>query len=62
MTSTEIKELRHLLGLTQEQFADAIGVTRRALTYWESGQRKPSPTSIKLIERAKGFVYRRDEP
>ncbi len=34
--------LRIQAGLTQQEVADALGVCRVAVTYWESGKRSPS--------------------
>lgn len=34
-------ELRQAAGLTQQELADAIGVTRAAVSFWESGLRTP---------------------
>jgi transcriptional regulator with XRE-family HTH domain len=33
-----IKKLRTLKGLTQQQLADLLGLSRAAVTQWESGQ------------------------
>lgn len=52
MNSISIKQLRVSMALTQGQFAQLIGVTQRAVAYWESGTRVPNSTSVKLIERA----------
>jgi DNA-binding transcriptional regulator YiaG len=38
----KIKSLRKGLGLTQQQFALKLGVSKRALIYWEKGKRSPS--------------------
>ncbi|MCC5609745.1 helix-turn-helix domain-containing protein [Nostoc sp. CHAB 5834] len=46
-----IRELRLLTGLTQEQFAAALGVTYPTINRWENGRSKPSPMAIKLIEQ-----------
>lgn len=45
-----IRELRHLLGLTQEQFAAELGVVYPTVNRWENGHSTPSPMAIKLIE------------
>jgi len=37
-----IKELRQRLGLTQEQFAQRVGVTFSSVNHWENGNRTPS--------------------
>ena len=43
-------ELRHRLGLTQEQFAARLGVTFPTINRWENGRTKPSPLAWKQIE------------
>jgi DNA-binding transcriptional regulator YiaG len=45
-----IKDLRLKLGLTQEQFAQKIGVSFSTVNGWENGKRKPSPLAMKQIE------------
>lgn len=42
-----IKKFRQSLGLTQAQFAEMLGITRRYVVYLESGKYKPS----RLLER-----------
>jgi transcriptional regulator with XRE-family HTH domain len=38
---TRLREGRRGVGLRQQDVADAIGVTRRAVSEWESGLRRP---------------------
>lgn len=38
-----IKELRDKMGLTQEQFAQRVGVTFSTINNWEKGTRTPHP-------------------
>jgi transcriptional regulator with XRE-family HTH domain len=45
-----VKELRGLLGLTQEKFAAKLGVTFPTINRWENGRTKPSPLALKQIE------------
>ena len=40
----KIKELRYKAYLTQEKFADAIGVSPNTIRAWEQGKRNPSLT------------------
>ncbi len=48
-----IKELRNKLDLTQEQFAQRVGVTFSTVNSWENGTRKPHPFLLKrLLEMA----------
>ncbi len=39
-------------GLTQEQFAALLGVSKRTLEQWEQGRRKPSRAAKTLIKVA----------
>jgi len=43
-----IKKFRKSLGLSQERFAEMLGITRRYVVYLEAGKYKPS----KLLEKA----------
>lgn len=45
-----ILELRHRLGLTQEQFAAHVGVTFPTVNRWENRRAKPSRIALKLIQ------------
>ena len=38
-----VKRLRKQLDLTQEQFAQKVGVTYGTVNHWENGKRKPHP-------------------
>ena len=44
-----IKELRKRLGLTQEQFAQKVGVTYSTVNHWENGKRVPQPFLIRRL-------------
>ena len=44
----KLVKLRKLKGLTQEEFANAVGVSRQAVYKWESGQSYPEVA--KLLE------------
>ena len=39
---TRIKEIRTCYGLTQEELADKVGVTRQTMLYIEKGKYNPS--------------------
>lgn len=48
-----IKKLRDRLGLTQEQFAQKVGVTFSTINNWEKGTRTPHPFLFqRLLEMA----------
>ena len=45
-----IKEMRQAAGLTQQQFAELLGVPKRSIENWESGSRKLPEYWLRLIE------------
>lgn len=45
----EVARLRHRLGLSQTDFAAALGVTRSTLCKWERGERRPDGASARLL-------------
>ena len=51
--SDRIQSLRKARGISQEELADKIGVSRQAVSKWEKGQSDPSTTN--LIALAKIF-------
>ncbi|MBI4687333.1 MAG: helix-turn-helix transcriptional regulator [Nitrospirae bacterium] len=46
----KIKTLRKGLGLTQQQFAEKLGVSKRAVIYWEKGKRSPSSEILTKLD------------
>jgi DNA-binding transcriptional regulator YiaG len=48
-----IKELRERLDLTQEQFAQKVGVTYSTVNHWENGKRVPLPFLVKRLVEIK---------
>ena len=57
----EVQQARLRLGLSQDQFADAFGVSASTLRKWEQGQRSPTGaarTLLKIIEREPKAVMR----
>ena len=44
-----IKELRERYGLTQEQFAQKVGVTFSSVNHWENGKRTPLPFLVRRL-------------
>ncbi len=47
-------KLRTTLGLSQNAIAKKLGVSQRSYSYWEKGEKRPSPLSIqKIITLAK---------
>lgn len=47
--SEKIKELRKATGLTQQEFAEKVGVARNNLAGYETGRREPSAAVMELI-------------
>lgn len=47
--TTQIRGLREGLGLSQDEFAKRIGMTKQAVSSWESGQVKPSVDTLAKI-------------
>lgn len=44
-----IQELRKIKGISQEELADGIGVSRQAVSKWETGQSEPNIEKIVLL-------------
>ncbi|MBQ6359111.1 MAG: helix-turn-helix domain-containing protein [Clostridia bacterium] len=52
MEANEIlKTLREKHGLTQEQLAEKVLVTRQAVSRWENGETQPNTETLKLLSR-----------
>lgn len=54
MFAGRLKELRESAGLTQKQLADKAGLGLRAVTYLESGDRKPAWETVLSLASALG--------
>jgi len=48
----DIADLRRFIGLTQTQFADAIGISVHTLRNWEQGRRRPEGPAVALLRIA----------
>lgn len=58
-----IKELRERLGLTQEQFAQRLGVTFSSVNHWENDKRTPQPFLVRrLVEMKEELGADRKQP
>ena len=44
--SDRIKNCRQSAGLSQEKMAELVGVSRQAVTKWETGQTSPSTENL----------------
>lgn len=49
----EVAQARQKSGLSQAEFADALGISKRTLQEWEQGRRSPSGAAQTLIRIAK---------
>ena len=49
MFNENLVHMRKLLGLTQEDLAEKVGVTRQAVAKWESGESLPDLEKSKLL-------------
>ena len=55
MTGRQVKRIRQALGLTQQQFADRLGVHKVTVAKWETdaqGMRGPAARLIALLGRS----------
>jgi len=61
-----IQELRKGKGLSQEQLADVLGVSRQAVSKWESGQSLPEIEKLiamsQLFEVTVDYILKGEEP
>ena len=48
----DIAALRRFVGLTQEEFAEALGISVHTLRNWEQGRRTPEGPALALIRIA----------
>ena len=60
-TPGKVRKARERLGLSQDRFADAFGVSASTLRKWEQGQRQPggaAKTLLRVIEKEPEAVLR----
>ena len=55
LTAETIKSLRERRGLTQRALADAVGVTDKAVSKWESGRGLPDISLVEPLSSALGI-------
>ena len=53
MLSERIYQFRRNSGLSQEQLAEKIGVSRQAISKWESGISTPELEKLKIQKQSK---------
>jgi putative transcriptional regulator len=51
-TGGDVAALRRFVGMTQENFAQAMGISVHTLRNWEQGRRKPEGPAIALLRIA----------
>ena len=49
MVGKEIRKIRKLMGLTQQQFATKLGVSFAAVNRWEKGHNEPQPDRLARV-------------
>ena len=49
---SDVVEARHRVGLSQQQFANILHISKRTLQDWEQGRRQPSGAAQTLIRIA----------
>ncbi len=59
MDSKDILKMRKDLGLTQEKFAQRLGVSWATINRWENGHFKPSQLAIEKIIKIQAEEIRR---
>lgn len=52
--SEKIRQARTDAGMSQPALAEAIGVTKRSISYWETTDRQPDFAHLTKIARATG--------
>jgi len=51
-SGSDIAALRRFVGLTQVEFAQAVGISVHTLRNWEQGRRKPHGPAVSLLRIA----------
>ncbi len=57
----DVKEIRHNVGMSQSEFATAVGISVATLRHWERGDRVPrgpALTLLNLVAREPKVVFR----
>ena len=52
LESGDVAALRRFIGLTQLQFAEALGISQHTLRNWEQDRRKPEGPALALLRIA----------
>lgn len=54
ITAVRIRELRKENGISQQKFADAVGVTKMTVVFWECGHCSPIKFNLEMIAEVFG--------
>jgi transcriptional regulator with XRE-family HTH domain len=60
--SISIKDLRERASLSQDEFAGLMGVSKRTVAYWESGEKTPHPKTYRKIDELLGNRLKKPAP
>lgn len=58
MNRESLRNLRHVLGLSQERFAQLVGVSVRTIARWEAGDTIPSPLAERQLASLERLHHR----
>lgn len=53
----EIRKIREILNCSQSIFASVLGVDTKTVQAWETGERSPSSTALRLLELIENGTY-----
>jgi transcriptional regulator with XRE-family HTH domain len=56
VTGRQLRAARILAGLTQKQFAQAVGVHERAARYWELKNNNAPTSTLSMLERIEAVL------
>ena len=54
--AAQIKQLREVLGMTQEELAREMGVSFSTVSRWETGRGSPSPLARRRLEELRARI------
>lgn len=57
-TASDVKKIRATIGYSQALFARFLNVSVKTVRSWESGERKPSQSALRLLEIIENGIYR----
>jgi transcriptional regulator with XRE-family HTH domain len=60
VTGRQLRAARILAGLTQREFANAVGVHERAARYWELKENKPPTSTSSVLEKIEAVLRDHD--